>query len=334
MAREMLDMRRREFITLLGGVAAWPLAARAQQAAMPLIGVLSPISVAGAARNIKAFRQGLRDLGYVEGQDIAIEYRFAEGVSEQLTSLAAELVALNPSVIVLGSTPGIVSARKVTGTVPLIMIGTTDDPVRLGLAESFAHPGRNVTGFMLVADQEIVGKRLQLLRDTVPGISDVGMIVNPDSPADAAEVRMMPSVAKRIGLQCRIFEVRNEAELEPTFATIAREGLQALYVSWDPLFNVHRTTVTLNASRTRLPAIYGFREFVQSGGLMSYGPDLPDQYRQAAAYVDKILKGARAADLPIQVAARYELVINLKTANELGLKISDSFLLLADELIE
>ena len=164
MAREMLDMRRREFITLLGGVAAWPLAARAQQAAMPLIGVLSPISVAGAARNIKAFRQGLRDLGYVEGQEIAIEYRFAEGASERLTSLAAELVALNPSVIVLGSTSGIVSARKVTEAVPLIMIGTTDDPVRLGLAESFARPGRNVTGFMLVADQEIVGKRLQLLR--------------------------------------------------------------------------------------------------------------------------------------------------------------------------
>jgi putative tryptophan/tyrosine transport system substrate-binding protein len=323
-------MKRREFITLLGGAAAapWPLAARAQQQAMPLIGVLSPSSVVGAARNIKAFRQGLRDLGYVEGQNVAIEYRFAEGVLERLTSLTLELVALNSSVIVVGSTSGIVSAR--TQTVPLITIGTTDDPVRLGLAENFARPGKNVTGFLLVADQEIVGKRLQLLRDAAPGISRVGIIVNPDSPGDAAEVRILPSVAGRIGLQYRVFEVRKEAELEPTFATIARDGLQALYLSWNPLFNVHRATVTFNASKLRLPTIYGFREFVQSGGLMSYGPDLPDQYRRAAAYVDRILKGARAAELPLQVAAKYELVINLKTANTLGLKISPTLLALAD----
>jgi putative tryptophan/tyrosine transport system substrate-binding protein len=328
-------MKRREFIALLGGTAAaWPLAARAQQPAMPLIGVLSPSSVVGSARNIKAFRQGLRDLGYVEGQNVAIEYRFAEGVLERLTSLTLELVALNSSVIVVGSTSGIVSARKVTQTVPLITIGTTDDPVRLGLAENFARPGRNVTGFLLVADQEIVGKRLQLLRDAAPGISRVGIIVNPDSPGDAAEVRILPSVAGRIGLQYRVFEVRKEAELEPTFAMIARDGLQALYVSWNPLFNVHRATVTFNASKLRLPTIYGFREFVQSGGLMSYGPDLPDQYRRAAAYVDKILKGARAAELPLQVAAKYELVINLNTANTLGLEISPTLLALADEVIE
>jgi putative tryptophan/tyrosine transport system substrate-binding protein len=328
-------VKRRDFLTLLGGTAAaWPLAARAQQPAMPLIGVLSPSSVVGAARNIKAFRQGLRDLGYVDGQNVAIEYRFAEGVLERLTSLTLELVALNSSVIVVGSTSGIVSARKVTQTVPLITIGTTDDPVRLGLAENFARPGKNVTGFLLVADQEIVGKRLQLLRDAAPGISRVGIIVNPDSPGDAAEVRILPSVAGRIGLQYRVFEVRKEAELEPTFATIARDGLQALYVSWNPLFNVHRATVTFNASKLRLPTIYGFREFVQSGGLMSYGPDLPDQYWRAAAYVDKILKGARAAELPLQVAAKYELVINLKTANTLGLEISPTLLALADEVIE
>jgi ABC-type uncharacterized transport system substrate-binding protein len=198
-------VKRREFITLLGGATAWPLAARAQQLAMPLIGVLSPSSMVGAARNIKAFRQGLRDLGYVEGQNVAIEYRFAEGVLERLTSLTAELVALNSSVIIVGSTSGIVSARKVTQTVPLITIGTTDDPVRLGLAENFARPGRNVTGFLLVADQEIVGKRLQLLRDAAPGISRVGIIVNPDSPGDAAEVRILPSVAGRIGAAISCF---------------------------------------------------------------------------------------------------------------------------------
>ena len=329
-------MRRRQFITLLGGAAvAWPLAAGAQQPApSPLIGVLSPSSAAGAARNIQAFRRGLRDLGYVEGHNVVIEYRFAEGVLERLTSLTAELVALNPSVIVVGSTAGIMGASKVTQTVPLITIGTTEDPIRLGLAENFARPGRNVTGFLLAADQEIVGKRLQLLRDAVPGISRVGMMVNPESVGDAAEAKMMPSIAARIGLQYRVFEVRSEAELEPTFAAMARDSLQGLYVSWNPLFNVHRAKVTVMAANMHLPAVYGFREFVQSGGLISYGPDLPDQYQRSAAYVDKILKGARAGELPLQIAAKYDLVINLKTAKALGLKISDSFLLLADEVIE
>jgi putative tryptophan/tyrosine transport system substrate-binding protein len=328
-------MKRRQFITLLGGAAAaWPLAARAQQAAMPLIGVLSPVSAAVAVRNIAAFRQALRDLGYVEGRNIAIEYRFAEGVSERLTRSAAELVGLNPSVIVVGSMSGIMSASKVTRTVPLIMIGGTEDPVRLGLAESFARPGGNVTGFLLTADQEILGKRLQLLRDAAPGISRVGVMANPDSAGDAAELKMVPSVAGRVGLRYRLFEVRTEGELDAALAAVASDDLQALYVSWAPVFNFHRARVIAVASNLRLPAIYGFREFVQSGGLMSYGPDLPDQYRRAATYVDKILKGARPGELPLQLAEKYELVINLKTAKVLGLTISESFLLLADEVIE
>jgi putative ABC transport system substrate-binding protein len=331
----MSDMRRREFITLLGGAAAaWPLAARAQQSAMPLIGVLSPVSAAIAVRNIAAFRQALRDLGYVEGRNIAVEYRFAEGMSERLTRLAAELVGLNPSVIIVGSMSGIVSASKVTQTVPLVMIGGTEDPVRLGLAESFARPGGNVTGFLLTADQEILGKRLQLLRDAAPGISRVGIMANPDSAGDAAELRMVPSVAGRVGLRYRLFEVRTEGELDAALAEAASDDLQALYVSWNPVINIHRAQVIAMASKLRLPAMYGFREFVQSGGLMSYGPDLPDQYRRSAAYVDKILKGARPGELPLQLAEKYELVINLKTAKALGLTISESFLLLADEVIE
>ncbi len=326
---------RRNFMTLLGGAAAaWPLAARAQQAAMPVIGVLSPVSAAVAVRNIAAFRQALRDLGYVEGRNIAIEYRFAEGVSERLTRSAAELVGLNPSVIVVGSMSGIMSASKVTRTVPLIMIGGTEDPVRLGLAESFARPGGNVTGFLLTADQEILGKRLQLLHDAAPGISRVGVMANPDSAGDAAELKMVPSVAGRVGLRYRLFEVRTEGELDAALAAVASDDLQALYVSWAPVFNFHRARVIAVASNLRLPAIYGFREFVQSGGLMSYGPDLPDQYRRAATYVDKILKGARPGELPLQLAEKYELVINLKTAKVLGLTISESFLLLADEVIE
>ena len=328
-------MKRREFITLLGGAAAWPLATRAQQPGkIPLIGVLSPVSAAIAVRNIAAFRRELRDLGYVEGQNVAIEYRFAEGVLERLASLAAELVALKPSVIVVGSMSAIQSASKVTQTVPLIMIGATDDPVRLGLAESFARPGRNVTGFVLSADQDIVGKRLQLLRDAVPGIARVGIMANPDSAGDAAELKMAPSIAARMGLQYRLFEVRAEAELEPAFAAAARDGLQALYVSWNPVFNLNRARVVAMASNLRLPAIYGFREFAQSGGLMSYGPDLPDQYRRSAAYVDKFLKGAKPGELPLQLAEKYELVVNLKTAKALGLTISESFLQVADEVIE
>jgi putative tryptophan/tyrosine transport system substrate-binding protein len=326
---------RRAFITLLGGAAAaWPLAARAQQSAMPLIGVLSPVSAAIAVRNIAAFRQALRDLGYVEGRNIAVEYRFAEGMSERLTRLAAELVGLNPSVIIVGSMSGIVSASKVTRTVPLVMIGGTEDPVRLGLAESFARPGGNVTGFLLTADQEILGKRLQLLRDAAPGISRVGIMANPDSAGDAAELRMVPSVAGRVGLRYRLFEVRTEGELDAALSAAASDDLQALYVSWNPVINIHRAQVIAMASKLRLPAMYGFREFVQSGGLMSYGPDLPDQYRRSAAYVDKILKGARPGELPLQLAEKYELVINLKTAKALGLTISESFLLLADEVIE
>jgi putative ABC transport system substrate-binding protein len=329
------QVKRRAFITLLGGAAAaWPVAARAQQSAMPLIGVLSPVSAAIAVRNIAAFRQGLRDLGYVEGRNIAVEYRFAEGMSERLTRLAAELVGLNPSVIIVGSMSGIVSASKVTRTVPLVMIGGTEDPVRLGLAESFARPGGNVTGFLLTADQEILGKRLQLLRDAAPGISRVGIMANPDSAGDAAELRMVPSVAGRVGLRYRLFEVRTEGELDAALAAAASDDLQALYVSWNPVINIHRAQVIAMASKLRLPAMYGFREFVQSGGLMSYGPDLPDQYRRSAAYVDKILKGARPGELLLQLAEKYELVINLKTAKALGLTISESFLLLADEVIE
>ena len=330
-----MGLRRREFITLLGGAAAaLPLAARGQQAAMPLIGVLSPVSAAVAVRNIAAFRQALRDLGYVEGRNIAIEYRFAEGVSERLTRSAAELVGLNPSVIVVGSMSGIMSASKVTRTVPLIMIGGTEDPVRLGLAESFARPGGNVTGFLLTADQDLLGKKLQLLRDAAPDIARVGIMANPDSVGDAAELKMVPSVAGRVGLRYRLFEVRTEGELDAALAAVASDDLQALYVSWAPVFNFHRARVIAVASNLRLPAIYGFREFVQSGGLMSYGPDLPDQYRRAATYVDKILKGARPGELPLQLAEKYELVINLKTAKVLGLTISESFLLLADEVIE
>ena len=328
-------MRRRDLIAALGcATVAWPLAARAQQPAMPLIGFLSPLTAATSARNIAALRHGLRELGYVEGRNIAIEYRFAGGVSERLPVLAAELVALKPAVIAVGSTTGIMSASKVTRTVPLIMVGVTEDPILLGLAETFARPGRNVTGFSLTVGQEILGKRLQLLRDAVTGISRVGFVGNPDSPGDVAELKMAPSVAARFGLQHRVLEVRTIDELKAAFMAARRDGVQALHICWNPLFNVHRAQVVAMLADLRLPAIYGFRDFVQAGGLMSYGPDLPDLYRRSAAYIDKVIKGEKAGELPLQIAERYQLVINLKTAQELGLSISEAFLLLADEVIE
>lgn len=333
----MFGIRRREFMTLAGGVAllaAEARGARAQQTSMPSIGVLSPASAATSARNIAALRQGLRNLGYVEGRNIAIEYRFAEGISERLSRYATELVALKPAVIVVGSTTGIVRASRITQTIPLIVVGVTEDPMLLGLAESFARPGGNVTGFMLTFDQEILGKRLQLLRDTVPGFWRVGVMSNPDSPGDAAELRMVPTVAGQLGLQYRLLEVRTIEELETVFATTTRDELQALYISWNPVFNVHRDRVVAMVAGLRLPAVYGFRDFVHSGGLMSYGPDLPDLYRRSATYVDKILKGEKVGELPLQLAERYELVINLQTAKALGLSISEAFLLLADEVIE
>jgi putative ABC transport system substrate-binding protein len=328
-------MRRREFIMLIGGAAAaWPLAARAQQQAMPTIGVLSPASVTIGARNIAALRQGLRNLGYIEGRNIAIEYRFADGISERLSRLATELVQLKPVVIVVGSTSGIVSASKVTQTIPLIATGLTEDPVRLKLAESIARPGGNVTGFMLTVDQEILGKRLQLLRDAAPWISRIGVMGNPDSPGDAAELGMVPAIAGQLGLQYRLLEVRTVDDLDAAFANAIHDGLQALCISWSPLLNVHRARVVATVASLRLPAIYGFREFAQSGGLMSYGPDLPDLYRRSATYVDKIFKGEKAGELPLQLAERYELVINLKTAKALGLDVPPTLLARAEEVIE
>jgi len=327
--------RRREFLALTGAAAlAWPFAARAQQPArMPVVGVLSPLSAAAAVRNIAAFRRGLHDLDYVEGRNIAIEYRFADGVSERLAKLAAELIAFRPAVVAVGSNEGIMAARTATSSVPLIMIGISGDPVDLGLAESFARPGGNVTGFLVNPDAEILGKKLGLLRDMVPGISRVGVVVDPKT-SDTRELKVLPSVAGQLGLRAHVFEIGEQGEFERAFAAIERADLHALYVSWAPLFMAHRAQITAFVAKLRLPAIYGFREFAQAGGLMSYGPDLPDLYRRAASYVDKILKGGRPGELPVQLAERYALVVNLKTAKALGLTISESFLLLADEVIE
>ena len=325
---------RREFITLLSSAAAWPLAARAQQAAMPLIGVMSPLSLATAARNLAALRNGLRDLGYIEGRNIKIESRFAEGMAERFPALVSDLVALKPAAILVGSTSAILAARKVTRTIPLIWFGSVDDPVALGLVESFARPGGNVTGFLLSSDARMVSKRLELLLDAAPGFSRVGVLLAPDYATADGTMKSITPAAHGLGIDVRVYEVRSETELEAAFAVAVRDGVQALYVSEAPHLLTHRAEIAAQVASVRLPAMYSFREYVQSGGLMSYDADLPDLYRRAVVYVDKILKGGDPGELPLQSAEKFELVVNLKTAKALGLTISEAFLLRADEIIE
>jgi putative tryptophan/tyrosine transport system substrate-binding protein len=328
-------MKRREFITLLGGAAtAWPLVARAQQPAMPVVGVMSPLSVATAARNLAALRNGLRDLGYVEGHNIKIESRFADGMAERFPTLVADLTALKPTVILVGSTSGVLAARKVTQTIPLIWFGSVDDPVALGLVESFARPSGNVTGFLLSSDARMVSKRLELLLDAAPGLSRVGVLLAPDYATADGTMKSITPAARGLGIDIRVYEVRSKVELEPALAAAVRDDVHALYVSEAPHLLVLRAEIAAQVASVRLPAMYSFREYVQSGGLMSYGSDLPDLYRRAAAYVDKILKGNNPGELPLQSAEKFELVVNLKAAKALGLTIPESFLLRADEVIE
>jgi putative ABC transport system substrate-binding protein len=326
-------MTRREFITLLGGAAvAWPLAARAQPTSShPLIGVLSPLSSASAA-HLQAFRTGLRELGYVEGRNITIELRFAEGVIERLPELAAELVALKPAVIVAGSPPAALAARNVTRTIPIV-INSSENPVVLGLAASLARPGGNITGFWW-DDEGLTGKRFELLKEVVVGTTRVGIILNPNDASDNNVLESLPALTRALDLTVRVLEVRTQTEFESAFMTATREDLQALQISLAPMFFSHRAMLATLAANARLPAVYGMREFAMAGGLMSYGASLPDIYRRLAGFADKILKGTGPADLPIQRPVKFELVINLKTAKALGLAISESLLLRADEVIE
>jgi ABC-type uncharacterized transport system substrate-binding protein len=327
-------MRRRDFIAGLGSAAAaWPLAARAEQAAMPVIGVMSPLSIATAARNLAALRNGLGDLGYTEGKNIKIEYRFGDGNPERFTQLLSELVGLKPAVIVVGSNAAVMAAVRATQTIPLIGFMASATSVATGKVASFAHPGANVTGFLTDADPAIVAKRLQLLQEIVPG-SQVGALVIPEEANVDGSTIGLQSAARVLGLDVHIIEVKSGAELQNAFAQIERDHLQSLYVSQAALFLIRRSELVDLAASKKVPAIYPFREFVQSGGLVSYGANLPDMYRQAAVYVDKILRGDRPSDLPLQAVEKYESVVNLKTANALGLTISEAFLLRADEVIE
>ena len=321
---------------LAGGFAFLlaPLAAEAQPAGkVPRIGFLGTRSPSDTAPYLDAFRQGLRERGWVEGQNIVIEYRWAEGRFDRLPDLAAELVRLKVDIIVAVATPAAAAAKNATATIPIVGI-SLGDPVGLGLIASLARPGGNVTGVSYSVGLEIFGKQLELLKETVPKVRRVAILSNPANPAHALVIREVKDAARSLGVQLQLLEARGPSELDGAFAAMAKERGGALLVVTDTLFLLHRTRLTDLAARSRLPAAYGVREYVQAGGLMSYGPSLPDLFRHAATLVDKILKGAKPADLPVEQPTKFELVINRKTAKTLGLTIPPLLLLRADQVIE
>ena len=333
--RALLRNKMRAFLTTLGlGLLAVPLAAGAQQAGrVPQIGFLTVPSRSNRAPNLDAFLQGLRELGWVEGQNIVIESRWAEGRADRLPDLAAELVRLKVDVILAAGTAVAVAAKNATSTIPIV-VPTMSDPVGLGLVASLARPGGNVTGLSYSFGREIFSKQLELLKETVPKVRRVAILANPANPSHAGAIRDMKVAARSLGVQLQLLEARGLNEFDGAFAAMARERAGALLVVSDPVFDFHRTRLADLAAKSRLPAMYGLRTPTEVGGLMSYGVDIRDHFRRAATYVDKILKGTKPADLPVQQPTKFEMVINLKTAKALGLTIPQSLLLRADEVIQ
>jgi putative ABC transport system substrate-binding protein len=329
----MLDMRRREFVTLLGGAAAWPLTARAQQTAMPVIGFLSSASPQSYAHEVAAFRQGLKEVGHVEGQSIAIEYRWAEGQYERLPLLAAELVRRQVAVIATTSTPAAFAAKAATTTIPIVFeIGF--DPVALGLVASLNRPGSNLTGVTNLS-VEVGLKQLGLLHEMVPAATTVALLVNPTDRALAEVVtRDAQLAAGKLGLQLHVLHASTERDFDTVFATLAQLRAGALMIGTDSFFISRSEQLAALAVRHAIPAGFYFREFVAAGGLMSYGGSFTDAHRLAGVYVGRILKGAKPTDLPILQPTKFELAINLKAAKALGLTVPQTLLATADEVIE
>jgi putative ABC transport system substrate-binding protein len=325
-------MRRREIITLLGSVtAAWSLSARAQQP-MPVVGLLGPGSAESDAFRVTAFRQALQESGYIEGQNVTIEYRWAESQYDRLAVLATDLVRRRVAVIVAFSNASSLAAKAATTTIPIVFAAGAD-PVQLGLVASFNRPGGNATGitFFTIA---LEPKKLELLRELVPAATVIALLINPSGPNAESTLRDVQATANTIGQQIQIVNASDARDLDTAIATAVREGARALFVGADPLFTAERERLVMLTARYAIPAIYSFREFPVTGGLMSYGISFAEVYRQTGIYTAKILKGAKPVDLPVVRTTKFELVINLKTATALQLKVPDKLLALADEVIE
>jgi putative ABC transport system substrate-binding protein len=327
-------VRRREFITFLGGVAvAWPLSARAQQAATPVIGYLDSRSSDAAENRLRGFRQGLKEAGYIEGENITIVYRWGDDRVDRLPLLAAELVSRSVAAIITAGVPSSSAAKTATTTIPIIFIVGTD-PVQLGLAASLSRPGANLTGINLFTS-ELAAKRLEVLRDLLPQARRMGVLVNPaDAGATDAQLRDIDAAARAMGLQIQVHNADTRDEIDAAFEAMGRDRPDAVFVSSTVFLNGRRVQLAQLSAFYRLPAIYGLRDFVEVGGLISYGSDIIDSFRQAGRYVGRIVKGAKPAELPIVKADKFELVINTRTARMLGLTLPSSLLGRADEIID
>ncbi len=326
-------MRRREFITLLGSAATWPLAAQAQQQGVKLatIGLLGSGTAAAQSTWTAAFVQRMRELGWIEGRNLRIEYRWAEGHTERLAGLARELVQLNVDVILTHNTPPPLAAKQATSVIPIVF-ATAGDPVGSGIVASLARPGGNITGLSSEAP-DAAGKKLELLREVVPGLHRLATLADVNNPYATIDVSKMKQSARALGIEVATFEIRRSEELDSTFEMLKGRA-DALYVLPVPLLFTNRVRINTLALSARLPTLHGVREYVEAGGLMSYGPNWPSMWRRAADLVDKILRGTKPADIPVEQPTEFDLIINRTTAKELGLRIPDKLLALANEVIE
>jgi putative ABC transport system substrate-binding protein len=325
-------VKRREFITLLGGAAAWPLAARAQQAAVPVIGFLHPSSADVSGNRLRGFRLGLKEAGFVEGENVAIQYRWAENQIDRLPALVAELVRQRVAVIVAATVDVAIAAKAAATRIPIVFIAG-ENPVTLGLVGSLARPGGNLTGINFFVT-ELAGKRLEFLRELVPGANRIAVLVDPTSRSAESTLRDVDAAARAMGLQIQIHDASTNREIDVAFASFVHERPDALFVSSGPFFIDRRIQLALLAAFHRLPATYSVRENAEAGGLMSYGASLTDVYRQVGVYSGRILKGVQPADLPVVQASKFELVINTQTARMLGIAVPPTLLATADEVIE
>ena len=328
----MPDVRRRELIGLLGGAAAWPIVARAQQSSMPRIGFLQPGSPSDSSHYAKAFLEGLQVSGYHEGKNVTVEYRWAAGRYERIPELAAELVNHGVAAIAAGGPAATFAAKAVTSTIPIVFIGGSD-PVREGLVASLNRPGGNLTGATVFTTAAMWSKRLEILRDLKPEVGSAAVLVNPQDTTDPELSEMMPA-ARSLGMHLSFLTATTDSDIESAFRTAAERRIEALLISDKPFFTVRHAYIVALAARFSVPAVYGWREYVAAGGLVSYGSSLTDAWHQVGVYTGRILKGAKPADLPVVQPSRFELAINAKTAKVLGLRVPDKLLALADEVIE